>query len=395
MRGIRRSKVRGQRAEGRLEGATPGAGGVEAGGLRAGGLTAGSVLFLVAFAVGCAAEAEKSATPPPPAPIVIGAENVVTAERGTVIVGPIISGELRPQREATVRAELGGSMLQVTVEEGQSVRRGQLLGRIETRTLESAKLSAMSALRSAENSLAVSRREAERAEKLVAAGALAARDLDVARNAVASAEAQVADAQARLAAAERELGDAIINAPIAGIVSRKAVNVGDVVSVGTELFTIIDPSSMRLEASVPSDDLRQLQRGAMVDFEVRGYDQKLEGEIERIAPQADQTTRQVPIFVAVPNTGGRFVAGLFAEGRVISQSAEGIVVPMNAVNTSGETPWVLRVSNGKTERVDVTLGLSDRRTERVQIAAGLAAGDLLLRGASQGIAPGTSVQVTR
>jgi RND family efflux transporter MFP subunit len=352
----------------------------------------GSVLLAALVAAGCiGAEAEKAAAPP--APVLVGAENVVTVQRGMVIVGPIISGELRPQREATVRAELGGSMLQVTVEEGHSVRKGQLLGRIETRTLESAQQSAASAVRSAENALAVATREAERAEKLVAAGALAARDLDVARNTVASAEAQLADARNRLASAERDLGDAIINAPISGIVSRRAVNAGDVVSVGTELFTIIDPSSMRLEASVPSDDLRQLKRGSMVNFQVRGYGEELEGEIERIAPQADQTTRQVPIFVAVPNTHGRYVAGLFAEGRVISDSAEGLVVPVNAVNTSGDTPWVLRVSDGKTERVNVTLGLADRRTERVHVASGVNEGDVLLRGASQGIEPGTLVQV--
>jgi RND family efflux transporter MFP subunit len=355
-----------------------------------------AVLFVAAGAAACAgAEAEKSATPPPPAPVVIGAENVVIVDSGTIVVGPIISGELRPQREATVRAELGGSMLQVTVEEGQAVRRGQLLGRIETRTLESSRQSAASAVRSAENALAVARREAERAEKLVNAGALAAREQDVARNQVSSAEAQVADVRSRLAAAERDLGDAVISAPIAGIVSKKSVNTGDVVGVGTELFTIIDPSSLRLEASVPADDLRQLKRGSMVDFAVRGYDQRLEGEIERIAPEADQTTRQVPIFVAVPNTGGKLVAGLFAEGRVISQSAEGLVVPANAINTSGPKPWVLRVTGGKTERVDVTLGLADARTERVQVAAGLNKGDVLLRGASQGIAAGTSVQVNK
>ena len=111
------------------------------------------------------------------------------------------------------------------------------------------------------------------------------------------------------------------------------------------------------------------------------------------APEADPTTRQVPIFVAVPNTGGRFVAGLFAEGRVISQSAEGLVVPANAVNMTGAAPWVLRVRNGKTERVDLALGLADPRTERIQVASGLTEGDVLLRGASQGIAPGTSVKV--
>jgi RND family efflux transporter MFP subunit len=353
-------------------------------------------LFAAASAAcGAGAEAEKAEAPPPPAPIVIGSENVVTVAKGTVIVGPIISGELRPQREATVRAELGGQMLQVTVEEGQSVRRGQLLGRIETRTLESAKQSAQSMVRSAENALGLATREAERTDTLVKAGALAARDLDIARNAVSSAEAQVADARNRLAAAERELADAIISAPIAGIISRQSVNTGDVVAIGTELFTIIDPSSMRLEASVPSDDLRQLKRGAMVDFRVRGYDQALAGEIERIAPEADATTRQVPIFVAVPNSGGRLVSGLFAEGRVISDSAEGLIVPATAVNRTGASPWVLRVTDGRTEKVDVTLGLTDPRTERVQIASGVTEGDVLLRGASQGIAPGTAVQVNR
>ena len=254
-------------------------------------------------------------------------------------------------------------------------------------------MSARSASRVATASAFSAERTADCADTLVKAGALAARELDQARNVVAATEAQVADAKSRLASAERELADAIISAPIAGIVSRKSVNTGDVVAIGTELFTIIDPSSMRLEASVPSDDLRELKRGSMVGFRVRGYDQVLEGEIERIAPEADATTRQVPIFVAVPNTGGRLVSGLFAEGRVVSDSAAGVVVPANAVNQTGPTPWVLRVTDGRTEKVDVTLGLSDPRTEKVQIASGVAQGDVLLRGASQGIAPGTAVQV--
>ena len=84
---------------------------------------------------------------------------------------------------------------------------------------------------------------------------------------------------------------------------------------------------------------------------------------------------------------------MFAEGRVVSSSATGLVVPVTAVNTKGETPWVLRIANGKTERVDVTLGLRDPRTERVEVTAGLAAGDTLLIGAAQGISPGTPVQV--
>jgi RND family efflux transporter MFP subunit len=340
----------------------------------------------------CGTQAEK-ATEEGPTAVRIGAENVVTVTRDTLVVGPIVSGELRAQREATVRAEIGGSITQVAVEEGQPIRRGTLLGRIETRTLDDARQSAASAVRSAENQLAVARRELERTETLVQAGALAARDVDTARAQVTAAEAQLADAKARMASAERQLGDTVLRAPIDGIVARRAVNAGDVVSVGSELFTIIDPSSMRLEASVPSDDLSRLRAGATVEFTVRGYDQRFQGRIERIAPQADAATRQVPIYVAIPNVGGRLVAGLFAEGRVISQSAEGLVVPGNAVNTAGSTPWVLRVRDGKTERVDVTLGLADPRTERVQLTAGVMQGDQLLRGAAQGITPGTPVQV--
>jgi RND family efflux transporter MFP subunit len=345
--------------------------------------------FLIAA---CTTEAEKP--PAPPAAVRIGMENIVTVARDTIVVGPNVSGELRAEREATVRAEIGGSVTEVNVREGQAVRRGTLLGRIETRTLDDVRQSAMSAERNAENQLAVARREMERTETLVKAGALAARDLDVGRQNVTAAEAQLADAKSRVASADRQLADTVLRSPIDGLIAKKPVNTGDVVSVGAELFAIIDPSSMRLEASVPSDDLSFLRIGATVDFTVRGYEQRFQGRITMIAPQADPVTRQVPIYVSIPNVGGRLVSGLFAEGRVVSQSAEGLVVPINAVNMTAPTPWVLRVTNGKAERVDLTLGLRDPRTEQVLVTSGVSDGDTLLRGAAQGIAPGTAVQLS-
>lgn len=361
---------------------------------RSRGVLAFCILNLALLSAACATEAEKASDTAEPAAVQIGPENVVTVTTGTVIVGPIISGELKAGREATVRAELGGAIVEMAVEEAQAVSQGALLARIEPRTLEEARLSAASALRSAENQLAVARRETERTERLVEAGALAARELDVARSAVASSEAVVADARSRLASAERTLGDTVVRAPFAGVVSTRAVDAGDVVAPGTELLKIIDPSSMRLDASVPSEDLSVLKVGATVQFTVRGYDRPFTGQIERIAPEADATTRQVPIYVSIPNTGGRLVAGLFAEGRVVSTSVTGLVVPTNAVNTTSPEPWVLRVANGTTERVPVTLGLRDPRSERMQIVSGLSEGDTLLRGASQGITPGTRVKVT-
>ena len=350
-------------------------------------------LLLVAGVSGCNAEAEKPAAATAPPAVQIGGENVLTVKRDRIVAGPLISGELRAAKEATVRAELGGAMLQVSVEEGQAVRKGALLGRIETATLDDTRRSAESALKNAEGQLEVARREAERSTQLVKAGALAARDAEVARANVTASEAQVADARARLQTAQKQLGDAIVRSPIDGIVAVKSANAGDVVTPGTALFTIIDPSSMRLEASVPSDALGALKVGAPVQFTVRGYESPFEGRIERISPQADPTTRQVPIFVGVTNAGGRLVSGLFAEGRVVTASAEGLVVPLAVVNTGENQPWVLRVTAGKTEKISVTLGLRDERTERVQIVSGVNEGDVLLLGSAQGISPGTAVTI--
>ena len=338
--------------------------------------------------------AEGESAPAAPPAVLVGAENVIIVKRDVIIAGPIVSGDLRPEREAILRAQLGGSMLEVRVKEGQSVRQGALLGRIETRTLDDTRQSAQSAVRSAEMQLQVAQREAERTQQLVTAGALAAREVDLARNNVTTADAQLADARSRLVAAERQLEDANIRSPINGVVAGRTVNAGDIVTVGQELFTVVDPSSMRLEASVPSESLPELRIGAPVSFAVRGYEQRFEGRIERIAPQTDTATRQLPIFVSIPNPGGRLIGGLFAEGRVVAKSAQGIVVPVNAINVTGAMPWAARVVKNKVERVEVTLGLRDPRTERVQVLTGLGEGDTLLRGAAQGIAPGTAVQVS-
>jgi RND family efflux transporter MFP subunit len=358
------------------------------------GLVAGlGVMVSVAAAAGCgkgdagaaAAEVETPA-------IEIGRENVVTVSTGDISVGPLISGELRAQREATVRAEIGGAVLSVFAEEGQPVKQGALLARIESRTQEDAYRSAQSMVHSAEEALALAEREQARTERLVKAGALAERDLESARNAATSLRAQRDDARARAVSAQKSLDDATVRSPITGLVARKKVNGGDVVSPGTELYTIIDPSSMRLEASVSSEQLGDVHVGAPVTFEVRGYPgQHFEGKVERLGAMADPVTRQVPIFVTIPNTGGRLLSGLFAEGRVLREARKALVVPVTAVNMRGE-PWVLRVRDGKAERVAVTIGLHDEQTERVELLSGVREGDVLLLGAAQGMTPGTPVR---
>jgi len=362
---------------------------------RMGWLAVGLMASLAAACGGNGAAKEKDAATATAPPVLdVGKENTVTVAVDDIITGPVVSGTLAPKTQSTVRAEVGGAVLTVTAEQGQAVRRGQLLARIEARTAGEAVSSAESSLRSQEQALDLARRELARAEKLVGAGAVAERAVEAARNDVVRLESEVASAKSRLSNARKSLGDATVNAPISGIVAARPVNAGDVVAPGTELYTIVDPSSIQLEASVPSESLSLVRVGAEVIFEVRGYpDQTFNGKVERISPTADPTTRQVPIWVTVDNRSGRLVSGLFADGRVTQAARKGLIVPSSVIADLGSQPSVLRIQNGKVERVSVRTGLVDAQNERVEVVEGLAEGDVLLTGVAQGVTPGTQVKV--
>jgi membrane fusion protein (multidrug efflux system) len=363
--------------------------------LRPAALAAMLLTSLVASACSGQAEPAAPATPADAAVVLLAPENVATASIQQITSGPIISGQLTPAREASVRAQVGGSIVALSVDRGQAVRAGAEVARISSRDLESARASAQVGLRSAETALDVSRSEAERTKALVTGGALASRDLEQVQNAVSAAEAQVAAARARLSSVEQQIDDTSVKAPFAGVVSARPASIGDVVVPGAELLTIIDPSSMRLEALVPSDQVSQLFRGAEVRFTIRGIPGDFTGRIDRINPTADPVTRQVSCFVTLPNTGGRLIAGLFAEGRVESVTQEGVVVPLSAVDETGTRPVVTRIRQDKAEIVPVTLGARQAQTEKVEITEGVAAGDVLIVGSARNVAQGTPVRIVK
>lgn len=356
-------------------------------------ILAGALVAGASFSAACNRDSAPEAAAAPAATSV-SRESIARVTIVEMQTGPRLAGQLAPGREAMARAEVGGSITSLTVEEGRAVSRGAAVGRIEARDLQSAVSSAETGVASAQTALKIATAEAARVESLVKGGAMAPRDLDMANNTVAGARAQLAAAQARLTSARQQISDTILRAPISGVVATKTANAGDVVSPGTPLFTVIDPSSMRLEASVPSDELARLRVGAPVEFTVRGYpDQKFTGRIDRISPSADPVTRQVSIFVTIPNTGGRLIGGLFAEGRVNAEAHRAITVPLGALDETGPSPSVSRIRDNKVERVPVTVGLRDNDLEIVEIKSGLSEGDQVLVGAVKSIAAGTRVQV--
>ena len=325
----------------------------------------------------------------------IGTENIAIVTVGSVMSGPTLSGAIMPEREASVRAQVGGSVLQTYAEQGQRVKAGQLLAQVDASGLQDAFLSARAAVTSAGSSADIATRELARSQKLFAAGAIAERDLEEARRASIAANAALADARARLANAQKQLGYTRIVAPFRGVVSERQVSAGDVVQSGGAMFTVVDPSSMRLEASIPADQLSSVRIGVPVTFTISGYPGRtLTGRVTRINPTADPATRQVRIIASIPNESGALVGGLFATGRLASESKTGLTAPVSAIDARSTVPAVMRIRQGKVERVPIQLGLRDEGAERVEITSGVQAGDTLLLGAAQGISSGTIVRVS-
>lgn len=355
----------------------------------------GAPLVAALLVAGCGSGSGDARAEGTPGGVAIGTESVAIVATDTLSSGPAISGALAAEREAAVRAQVPGAVLEVQVDQGSRVAAGAVLARIDQRTLQDAFLSARSGMTTAQNSAERAKRDLERAERLAEAGAIAERDLEQARLGHTAAQGQLADAQARLTAAQKQLDDATVRAPFAGVVSVRSVSAGDVVQPGAALFTIVDPTSMRLEAAVPAEQLSQVRVGAPVRFTVAGYgDRRFEGRVARVNPAVDPATGQVRIVVSVPNAGQALVAGLFADGRVANERRAGLTAPFSAVDVRGVRPSVLRLRGGKAERVEVTLGVRDEERERYEVLSGLAAGDTLLIGAAQGITPGTVVRVS-
>jgi RND family efflux transporter MFP subunit len=362
---------------------------------RAARVAAGGLLAVAALSVGGCKKNDASAEPAKTETMLVGPENVTVVRSEQIRTGPALSGSLTPERSATIRAEMSASVIQTYAEAGQRVTSGQQLAQLDAAVLRDQQLAARGALTTAQSNYDIAQRELNRNTTLEKAGAIAERDLERSRNALVTAQGQLSTARAQLANVNKQLDKASVQAPFTGVVSQRQVNAGDVVSPGTALFTVVDPGSMQLEASVPADALTQVRVGMPVEFRVNGYPNRtFSGRITRVNPTADPATRQVKIVASIPNAGNTLVGGLFAEGRVASEARTVPMVPLGAVDERGLRPTVVRLKNGKIEKVEVGTGIRDAAAETVEITSGVAPGDTLLLGAARGISPGTPVKVS-
>lgn len=314
---------------------------------------------------------------------VLGASDVAVATRTDLIVGVPVSGTLEPGVDVRIKSPIPEVLDVVLVKEGEAVGRGQVLARFRQEFVQAAALSADAQQR-------IATADFERMQNLFKEGAVSQRDVE-------NAEASMRAAQAAATQAGQKLQDATVRAPVAGVIAERAVESGDRIKDGDLMFRLVNTGVLEFAAAVPSTFIGNVRPGMPVSLTVTGLSGvSIGGRVSRVNATADPATRQVKVYVLVPNTGGRLVGGLFASGRIITrQTANALVVPQAAVRAASDSgSYVLIITDGKIARRAVTTGGTDEVAGLVEITQGLNGGETVVVGAAEGLRDGDPVSVT-
>lgn len=349
-----------------------------------------------AAAARSAAKAASGVTATTPV-LLLSPEDLRTVAAGEGGGGPVITGSVQPERRADLRAEVAAVVTQVLKGNGDAVKRGDVLMRLDDTVLRESLQSAEASARAARQAFEQAERTVQRLKTLQGQGMTtvqALEDAEVRRN---SAQSELAAAASRVASARQQLRRTEVRAPFDGVVSERKASVGDTAQVGKELVKVIGPSSMRFEGQVSADRMHEIKVGQAVSFSVNGFpDVQFGGKVRRIDPSADVSTRQVEVIVdfAEPAKAPQ-VAGLYAEGRVQANGTQAVMLSDASIVRSDGRTSVWRVKDGRIAKVAVQLGERDERRGEYPLLGGLAEGDVILRKPGDTLVQGQQVEFAK
>lgn len=305
-----------------------------------------------------------------------------------------LSGSVRPADRAAVSSRVAETVSEVLVREGQAVRRGEVLARFETAALEARLAEKESNLEAERARLRLAASTLEKNRKLAARSIVAETILDEAEAEWRARQAGVAALEAQVVLARRALADAVVAAPIDGIVAERSVNPGETLPADAGMFTLMDLSRVEVEASVPAGEAARLEPGQPVRLRIEGFgDRAFQGMVARIGPTTLSGSRSIPVYVELDNAEGLLRGGLFASGEAVSARVEAaFALPPAAIRRDGEGTHVLKLSEGRLLRQGVEVLRSWAHGDLVQVA-GLEEGDLVVSANLPGLAAGTPARL--
>lgn len=354
------------------------------------------MLAAILFACGKISEkSDKGAASTSERPLLISPEDLVTVHSNALASGPPITGSVQPERRADLRAEVSAVVLQVLKENGEAVRPGDLLVRLDDTAIRDSMTSAEASARAADQAYEQAERQFARMSTLRTSGmasAQALEDAEIRRN---NAQSDLAAAKTRAVQARQQLQRTEARAPFDGVVSDRKVSAGDTAQIGKELVKVIDPRSLRFEGLVSADSIGAVKVGQAVVFRVNGYGERnFAGRVARINPAANATTRQVEVLVTFSDSRQQpKLAGLYAEGRIETLDKSGLTLPATALVREGDKAFAWRINDNALQKVSLIIGDRDPRSGDFVLNSGLADGDRLIRHPAATLKDGQKIEL--
>ncbi len=333
---------------------------------------------------------------PPSAAVELAPSDVLTLEPLQMDLGLPLSGTLKAVNSALVKARVAGELQGLTVREGDEVRAGQELARIEPEDYRARLQQALQQAEAARAQIDIAQRQFDNNRALVAQNFISRTALDTS---LANLEAAQATHRAALAAADvarKALDDTVLRAPIAGQVSQRLAQPGERLSIDARVLEIVDPRRLELEASIGAAESLQLRIGQLAQLRLEGGGQPLSARLVRINPSAQPASRSVLAYLSVERpAAGMLRQGLFAEGTLGTGSRQVLAVPVTALRVDKARPYVQLLSDGQVRHQSVTPGERGTVAGEELVVVDLPAGSQVLRGSVGVLREGLPVRFTQ
>lgn len=304
-----------------------------------------------------------------------------------------LSGPVKAVNSAFVKARVPGELKGLVVREGDFVKTGDVIARIDATEYQARVKQAQQQAESARAQVDIAKRSSDNNRSLVDKGFISKTALDASMSTLAAAEANYRAALAGVDVAGKSLDDTVLRAPISGQIAQRLAQSGERIGVDARIVEIVDLSRLELEASLNAADSLQVQTGQTAQLSVEGASKALTAKVVSINPSAVAGSRAVLVYLALePSPGLR--QGLFAQGSLQTGVSRTLAIPLTSVRTDKPDPYVQLVDKGQVIHQSVTLGVRGELDGRAMVAVqGVAQGATALVGSVGSLRSGTPVKV--
>ena len=331
-------------------------------------------------------------------PVELASTDVVQARLLDITQGLAVSGSLKAVNSAVIKARVSGELQGLTVREGDFVKAGQVIARIDASEYLARVRQVKQQAESAKAQSDVVQRQYDNNKALVDQGFISKTALDTSLANLNAAQATFRAAQAATDIAVKSVDDTVLKAPISGQISQRLAQSGERVGIDTRIVEIVDLSRLELEATLSAADSARIQVGQMAQLQIEGSAQTVAAKVVRINPSAQAGSRSVLAYLSInsaPANSAPLRQGLFAQGTLGTAEALLLAVPVASVRTDKPAPYVQTVENSKVVHRTVEPGLRGS-SNGVDVVAvkGLDEKAVVILGNIGALAEGTAVKFT-